>query len=79
MIMDDTQRHATSLSCTTHVLQDQDLIVKSLAYFVTFKEANFQQVKFDDGDPRDPKNFSYARKWAITVTCCVFSGITCDF
>ncbi|KAG2058308.1 MFS general substrate transporter [Suillus hirtellus] len=34
------------------------------------------QIKLDEGDPRDPQNFSYARKWAITLTCCVFSGIT---
>ncbi|KAJ8593513.1 MFS general substrate transporter, partial [Rhizopogon salebrosus TDB-379] len=34
------------------------------------------QVNFDEGDPRDPKNFSYARKWAITLTCCAFTGIT---
>ncbi|KAG1848315.1 major facilitator superfamily domain-containing protein [Suillus subalutaceus] len=27
------------------------------------------RVKFDEGDPRDPQNFSYARKWAITLTC----------
>ncbi|KAG1730303.1 MFS general substrate transporter, partial [Suillus lakei] len=33
-------------------------------------------IKFDEGDPRDPQNFSYARKWAITLTCCVFAGIT---
>ncbi|OAX38745.1 MFS general substrate transporter, partial [Rhizopogon vinicolor AM-OR11-026] len=33
-------------------------------------------VNFDEGDPRDPKNFSYTRKWAITLTCCVFSAIT---
>ncbi|KAG1731631.1 major facilitator superfamily domain-containing protein, partial [Suillus paluster] len=34
------------------------------------------QVKFDEGDRRDPKNFSYAHKWAITLTCCAFAGIT---
>ncbi|KAJ8579897.1 MFS general substrate transporter [Rhizopogon salebrosus TDB-379] len=57
--MDHTRKHVSSLSCTTHVPQDQELII----------------VKFDEGDPRDPNNFSYARKWAITLTCCVFSGI----
>ncbi|KAG1779255.1 MFS general substrate transporter, partial [Suillus placidus] len=33
-------------------------------------------IKFDKGDPRDPKNFSYARKWTITLICCAFGGIT---
>ncbi|OJA10286.1 hypothetical protein AZE42_05006 [Rhizopogon vesiculosus] len=59
-MVDDTRTRVSSLSCTTHVPQDQELIL----------------VNFDEGDPRDPKNFSYARKWAITLTCCVFSAIT---
>ncbi|PIL24914.1 MFS general substrate transporter [Ganoderma sinense ZZ0214-1] len=33
-------------------------------------------VDFDEGDPRDPANFSYRRKWAITVTASFFSLIT---
>ncbi|KAG1734008.1 MFS general substrate transporter, partial [Suillus lakei] len=33
-------------------------------------------IKFDKGDPRDPINFSYARKWSITLICCAFAGIT---
>ncbi|KAG2039237.1 MFS general substrate transporter [Suillus americanus] len=60
--MDHASKRISSLSCTTHVPQkpEQELIL----------------VKFDEGDPRDPQNFSYARKWAITLTCCVFAGIT---
>ncbi|KAG2058309.1 MFS general substrate transporter, partial [Suillus hirtellus] len=34
------------------------------------------QINFDEGDPRDPKNFSYAQKWTITLICCAFAGIT---
>ncbi|KAG1807052.1 MFS general substrate transporter [Suillus subaureus] len=62
MIMDDASKRISSPSCTTHVPQEpeQELIL----------------IKFDEGDPRDPQNFSYARKWAITLTCCVFAGIT---
>ncbi|KAI0731113.1 MFS general substrate transporter [Earliella scabrosa] len=33
-------------------------------------------VEFDEGDPRDPANFSFARKWAITLTASFFSIIT---
>lgn len=33
-------------------------------------------MDFDEGDPRDPANFTYARKWAITVTASFFSLIT---
>ncbi|TBU30598.1 MFS general substrate transporter [Dichomitus squalens] len=33
-------------------------------------------VDFEEGDPRDPANFTYARKWAITVTASFFSIIT---
>ncbi|KAI1791905.1 MFS general substrate transporter [Ganoderma leucocontextum] len=33
-------------------------------------------VDFADGDPRDPANFTYARKWAITLTASFFSLIT---
>ncbi|KAG1878434.1 MFS general substrate transporter [Suillus tomentosus] len=60
--MDDASKRISSPSYTTHVPQEpeQELIL----------------IKFDEGDPRDPQNFSYARKWAITLTCCVFSGIT---
>ncbi|KAG2140823.1 major facilitator superfamily domain-containing protein [Suillus cothurnatus] len=60
--MDNASKRISSPSCTTHVPQEpeQELIL----------------IKFDEGDPRDPQNFSYARKWAITLTCCVFAGIT---
>lgn len=62
MIMVDASKHISSPSCTTHAPQEpeQELIL----------------VTFDEGDPRDPQNFSYTRKWAITLTCCVFAGIT---
>ncbi|RPD64469.1 MFS general substrate transporter [Lentinus tigrinus ALCF2SS1-7] len=33
-------------------------------------------VEFEDDDPRDPMNFSYGRKWSITITASVFSIIT---
>ncbi|KAG2068582.1 MFS general substrate transporter, partial [Suillus decipiens] len=33
------------------------------------------QIKFHEVDPRDPKNFSCARKWTITLLCCAFCGI----
>ena len=33
-------------------------------------------MDFDEGDPRDPANFTYGRKWAITVTASFFSLIT---
>ncbi|KAH7885759.1 MFS general substrate transporter [Phlebopus sp. FC_14] len=32
-------------------------------------------IEFDDDDPRDPENFSPARKWAITLIACGFTGI----
>ncbi|KAI8985777.1 MFS general substrate transporter [Trametes punicea] len=32
-------------------------------------------VEFEEGDPRDPMNFSRARKWAITFTASFFSII----
>lgn len=77
--MDDTRRHISSLSCTTtRAPQDQELILVSRRNIDTSKEADVDQVNFDEGDPRDPKNFSYAHKWAITLTCCAFSGITGD-
>ncbi|KAG2748702.1 MFS general substrate transporter [Suillus brevipes Sb2] len=62
MVMDDTSKRISSPSCITHVPQEpeQELIL----------------IKFDEGDPRDPQNFTYTRKWAITLTCCVFAGIT---
>ncbi|KIJ65186.1 hypothetical protein HYDPIDRAFT_175204 [Hydnomerulius pinastri MD-312] len=33
-------------------------------------------VEFDEGDGRNPINFSVFRKWAITFTACGFTGIT---
>ncbi|OAX39680.1 MFS general substrate transporter [Rhizopogon vinicolor AM-OR11-026] len=44
--------------------------------FAKSREADFEQVTFDEGNPRNPQNFSYARKWAITLTCCALIGIT---
>ncbi|KAH7924304.1 MFS general substrate transporter [Leucogyrophana mollusca] len=32
-------------------------------------------VDFEEGDPRDPTNFSLCRKWVITVTACAFTCI----
>ncbi|KAG2340276.1 MFS general substrate transporter [Suillus weaverae] len=58
--MADTGKRISSPSCISHLPQEQELIL----------------IKFDKGDPRDPKNFSYARKWTITLICCAFGGIT---
>lgn len=33
------------------------------------------KIEFEEDDPRDPMNFSYGRKWAITVTASSFSLI----
>ena len=33
-------------------------------------------MTFEEGDSRDPANFTYARKWAITLTASFFSLIT---
>ncbi|KAG2140197.1 MFS general substrate transporter [Suillus clintonianus] len=55
----DDTSKCTSSPSCTTVPQEQELIL----------------VKFDEGDPRDPQNFSYVRKWAITLTCCVFAAI----
>jgi len=32
-------------------------------------------VDFDDNDPRDPANFSYRRKWMITLDACLFTAL----
>ncbi|KIJ15139.1 Drug:H+ antiporter-1 family protein [Paxillus involutus ATCC 200175] len=33
-------------------------------------------VEFEDGDRRNPLNYSRAKKWAITLTACLFAAIT---
>ncbi|KIJ63081.1 hypothetical protein HYDPIDRAFT_29773 [Hydnomerulius pinastri MD-312] len=33
-------------------------------------------VEFEDGDRRNPLNYSRVKKWAITLTACFFTGIT---
>ncbi|KAJ8586462.1 MFS general substrate transporter [Rhizopogon salebrosus TDB-379] len=38
-------------------------------------EDEFFYVDFKDGDSRNPVNFSYARKWVMTITACTFAGI----
>ncbi|KAG1767680.1 MFS general substrate transporter [Suillus occidentalis] len=58
--MDDTSKRISSPSCITQVSQEQEFIL----------------IKFHEGDPRDPKNFSHAQKWTITLICCTFAGIT---
>ncbi|KAG2159177.1 major facilitator superfamily domain-containing protein [Suillus bovinus] len=77
--MDDDSKRISSPSCTTHVPQEpeQELILVSHDIFqFSYTKVYAGQIKFDEGDPRDPQNFSYLRKWAITLTCCVFAGIT---
>ncbi|KAG2140816.1 MFS general substrate transporter [Suillus cothurnatus] len=59
MIMGDTSKRIRSPSHITHVPREQEYIL----------------IKFHEGDPRDPKNFSYAQKWIITMFCCAFNGI----
>lgn len=33
-------------------------------------------IEFDKGDRRDPINFTWKRKWAITATACFFTGLS---
>ncbi|KAG1794977.1 MFS general substrate transporter [Suillus variegatus] len=58
--MAHTGKSISSPSPITHVPQEQEFIL----------------IDFDEGDPRDPKNFPYAQKWTITLICCTFAGIT---
>lgn len=79
--MDDTSKRISSPSCITHVPQEQELILVSYCYnsFSASRNIDLDQIKFDEGDARDPINFSYVRKWSITLICCAFAGITGDF
>ncbi|KAF8837441.1 MFS general substrate transporter [Paxillus ammoniavirescens] len=38
--------------------------------------AHCKQVEFEDGDRRNPLNYSRGKKWAITLTACLFAAIT---
>ncbi|KAG2140822.1 MFS general substrate transporter [Suillus cothurnatus] len=58
--MGDTSKCIISPSYVTHVPQEQEFIL----------------IKFREGDPRDPKNFSYVQKWTITLLCCALGAIT---
>ncbi|KAI0045798.1 hypothetical protein FA95DRAFT_1607395, partial [Auriscalpium vulgare] len=33
-------------------------------------------VEYEDGDSANPVNFSYARKWTITLVACTFTGLS---
>lgn len=37
---------------------------------------NYAQVEFEENDPRDPKNWSYSRKWAATTLVSFISFVT---
>ncbi|KAH7882287.1 MFS general substrate transporter [Phlebopus sp. FC_14] len=39
-------------------------------------EEKIVYVEFEDGDPRNPWTYSPTRKWAITLTACLFTAIT---
>ena len=43
------------------------------------RRSRLPQVEFEEGDPRNPINFSPAKKWGITITACGFTGITGQF
>ncbi|KAG1834348.1 major facilitator superfamily domain-containing protein [Suillus subluteus] len=49
--------------------------LKTISHAPTVVEAESFYVDFEDGDRRNPVNFSPARKWAITINACAFTGI----
>ncbi|KAG1738858.1 major facilitator superfamily domain-containing protein [Suillus paluster] len=49
--------------------------LKTIFHGSTVVENGSFYVDFEDGDGRNPVNFSPARKWAITITACAFTGI----
>lgn len=55
------ERDEETLKTTSHA----PTVVEDVSFYVDFK----------DGDRRNPVNFSPARKWAITINACVFTGI----
>ncbi|KAJ3477006.1 hypothetical protein NLI96_g10762 [Meripilus lineatus] len=40
------------------------------------KEQEPLYIEFEKGDPRNPINFSYRRKWVITTTACFFTALS---
>ena len=34
------------------------------------------QIDWDGGDPRNPANFSHARKWIITIAASALTGLS---
>ena len=36
----------------------------------------WSQVEFDEDDPRDPMNFTTARKWTIALTAIAFTALS---
>ncbi|KAG2058682.1 MFS general substrate transporter [Suillus hirtellus] len=48
---------------------------KTISCAPTVLEDGFSYVDFEDGDMRNPVNFSPTRKWAITINACVFTSI----
>ncbi|KAG2110577.1 major facilitator superfamily domain-containing protein [Suillus discolor] len=47
---------------------------KTISRAPTVLEDGFLYVDFEDGDMRNPVNFSPTRKWAITINACVFTS-----
>jgi len=45
--------------------------------FIGYTQHQHYQVEFHPGDPRNPVNYSWLRKWCITLVVCAFNGITC--
>ncbi|KAG0703948.1 MFS general substrate transporter [Suillus ampliporus] len=55
-------------------VRDEETL-KTISHGSTVVEDGFFYVVFEDGDGRNPVNFSAARKWAITINACAFTGI----
>jgi MFS family permease len=49
--------------------------LKTISHAPTVVEDGSFYVDFENGDGRNPVNFSPARKWAITINACAFTGI----
>lgn len=49
--------------------------LKTISHAPTMVEDGFLYVDFEDGDRRNPANFSTARKWAITINVCALTSI----
>ncbi|KAG2142857.1 major facilitator superfamily domain-containing protein [Suillus bovinus] len=65
----------TYIDAPLHTEERNKGALKTIFHAPTVLENRSFYIDFEDGDRRNPVNFSPARRWAMTINACAFTGV----